>query len=330
MQKTVLVTGAGGFIGLSVVKTYVEYGWKVLALLHKHTPEELSKLKNVEIIKGDVTNKDFMISLKHKVDVVAHVAGLASDIGNEQKFIRLNYEPIKYLSEIPKEKIVYVSSSDVYGIKDFGENGISADENTPMAEFPKNPYPRYKIKSEEWLKNNCSKYVIIRPAAVWGEGDKTIEKRVADFLKTSPYIVHFGKWKGQNRWPLANVKNVAKTIVAVSQTDKFDNQAITIIDPERTSIDEYYRGIAKKYFPEKEYKSIFLPLWLGKFIGFISTSISNILKLDRPIFDPTFYAVHHISSNLDFSCDKMLEAINTLDYNQQKMGADNENYTHYI
>ena len=312
-MKTVLVTGAGGFIGFNVVKMYSEYGWRVLALVHNKIPNELYNINNVEIIKGDVTDTDFMLQFEGKVDVIAHVAGLAKDIGPESVFRKLNYESVTVLANLPKEKFIYVSTSDVYGIKDFGVNGISADESTPLKEYPKNPYPRYKIMSENWLRENCSKYVIIRPAAVWGEGDLTLEKRVIDFLSTSPYIVHFGKWRGKCRWPLANVKNVAKTIVAVSETDKFDNEAITIIDPKRTTIDEYYHEIASKNFPEKKFKNIYLPLWIGKLIGFISTTISNLLKLKEPIFDPTFYAVHHVSSNLDFSGEKMKEAIKTLE-----------------
>ena len=308
-MKSVLVTGAGGFIGLNVVKMYSKYGWKVFALVHNNIPAELNNLENVNIIQGDVTNTEFMSQFISKVDVVAHVAGLAKDIGSDNTFRALNFEPIKFLSTIPREKIVYVSTSDVYGIKDFSY----ADENTPLVEFPKNPYPHYKIMSENWLRENCENYVIIRPAAVWGEGDKTLENRVIEFLRTSPFIVHFGKWKGQNRWPLANVKNVAKTIVAVSETDEFDREAITIIDPEKTTIDEYYRSIAQKYFPDKEFKNLYLPLWLGKMIGFLSTTISNALNFREPIFDPTFYAVHHVSSNLDFSSNKMLEAIDTLE-----------------
>ena len=308
-MKTVLVTGAGGFIGLNVVKIYSEYNWRVIALVHNRIPHELYNLNNVEVIKGDVTDKEFMTQFAGQVDIVAHVAGLAKDIGSDEKFRKINFEPIKYLSKLPKDKIVYVSSSDVYGIKDFN----NADETTPFLEYPKNPYPKYKIVSELWLRENCSKYVIIRPAAVWGEGDLTLEKRVIDFLETSPYIVHFGKWKGKCRWPLANVKNVAKTIVAVSQTDEFDNEAITIIDEEKTTIDEYYRSIASKYFPQKQYKNLYLPLWVGKFAGFVSTTLSNLLRLKEPLFDPTFYAVHHVSSNLDFSCEKMLRAIKTLE-----------------
>ena len=308
-MKTVLVTGAGGFIGFNVVKMYSEYGWRVLALVHKKIPNEIYNLNNVEIIKGDVTDTEFLAQFNGKVDVIAHVAGLAKDIGNEQTFRKLNFESVTNLANLPREKFVYVSSSDVYGIKDFN----NADENSPLTEYPKNPYPRYKIMSENWLRKNCSRYVIIRPAAVWGEGDLTLEKRVIDFLETSPYIVHFGKWRGKCRWPLANVKNVAKTIVAVSETDKFDNEAITIIDPEKTTIDEYYRGIAAKNFPEKQFKNLYLPLWVGKLIGFMSTTMSNLLKLRDPIFDPTFYAVHHVSSNLDFSSKKMEEAIKTLE-----------------
>ena len=310
MDKTVLVTGAGGFIGLNVVKEYSARGWNVIALVHNNVPNHLTELQNVQIVQGDVTNEDFMMNFYHKVDIVAHVAGLAKDIGAYKLYKKLNFEPVKYLSRIPNKKFVYVSSSDVYGIKDFN----SADENTPLAEYPHNPYPHYKIASENWLRENCRiPYVIIRPAAVWGEGDKTLESRVIEFLRTSPFIVHFGKWKGKNRWPLANVKNVAKTIVSVSKFNNFDNQAITIIDPKFTSIDEYYKNIAEKYFPDKTFRNLYLPLWMGELLGIVSTATSNLLKLKEPLFDPTFYAVHHVSSNLDFKSDKMMEAINMLD-----------------
>ena len=309
MQKSVLVTGAGGFIGLNTVKMYSKYGFKVYALVHHNIPEELKTLNNVEIIKGDVTDRNFMEQSDQKFDIIAHVAGLASDIGSDKKFQKINFEPITFLAKLPKEKIVYVSSSDVYGIKDFD----NADENTPLLEFPKNPYPRYKIKSENWLRENGKNYVIIRPAAVWGEGDKTLENRVIEFLRTSPFIIHFGRWHGKNRWPLANVENVAKTIVAVSVFNDFDKQAITIIDPEKTTIDGYYRHVAQKYFPDKEFKTLTLPFFMGKILGLISTVVSNLFKLKQPIYDPTFYAVHHVSSNLDFSSEKMLKAISLLD-----------------
>lgn len=51
-----------------------------------------------------------------------------------------------------------------------------------------------------------------------------------------------------------------------------------------------------------------LPVW-QKMLGFISTTLSNLFKMKNPLLDPTYYAVHHVSSNLDFSSAKMEKAI---------------------
>ncbi|MDD3237037.1 MAG: NAD(P)-dependent oxidoreductase [Candidatus Gastranaerophilales bacterium] len=313
-SKTVVVTGAAGFIGLNIVKKYIEVGWKVYAVVHKNIPQELTKLDNVHLLQCDITNpKDFFEALGSlKPQILVHAAGLASDIGSDKKFKKINFEPIKYLSSVPTEKIIYISSTDVYGIKDFLD---AKEDTTPFEAHPLNPYPKYKIESEKWLNLNLppSKYVIIRPAAVYGDGDKTLENRVIEFLKSSPYIIHFGKWHGKNRWPLANVKNVALTIVGVSMSGDFDGMAINIIDREITSIDDYYNSIAKKYFPDKKFKTVTLPLYFGKFIGLISTLVSNLLRLKQPLFDPTFYAVHHVTSNLDFNGERQKDVIASLE-----------------
>ena len=300
--KTVFITGAAGFIGLNIAKEFVNAGWNTFALVRNNIPADLKNLPDIKIIQGDLTDKNFISNLNIDADIVVHAAGLASDTGSDEIFRKINFEPVKYLCRLPKKKFIFISSSDVYGIKDFD----NADENTPLLEYPKNPYPKYKIKSELWLKENCPvPYVFIRPAAVYGEGDKTIESRVIDFLRTSPFIIHFGRWRGKNRWPKADVKNVSKTVLALTLTDSFDNQAVTIIDPQKTTIDEYYREIAAKHFPGRKYKTITLPLAAGKALGAVSSFLSNLLHTKQPVFDPSFYAVHHVSSNLDFSSAKM-------------------------
>lgn len=309
-RKTVLITGAGGFIGLNIVKAFYSKGYKVLALVHKNIPQELKDIPNIEILQADVTDESTIAEKLKKPDFVVHAAGLASDIGSDETFRKINFEPVKFLSTLAKEKFIFISSTDVYGIKDFhGE-----DENTEFEPKPLNPYPKYKIEAEKWITKYLepSKYVIIRPAAVWGENDETLEKRVAEFLEVSPFIIHFGKWKGKNRWPLAKVENVANTCVAAALTNEFDGKAVNIIDEKYTTIDEYYKNIAKKYFPDKSFKTICLPMWVGYPIGAISTYFSNILKLKKPLFDPTLYSLRHVSSNLDFSGERMRKAISIL------------------
>lgn len=313
-NKTVLITGAGGFIGSNIVNEFLKNGFKIYAIIHNSVPEEFEHNRQVELIKCDVTDNKAVSSmfeyLSQKPEIIVHVAGLASDVGADEIFRKLNYESVKIMAQLPCKRFIYISSTDVYGIKDFnGEN----EEELPMCEFPKNPYPKYKIKSELWLKENLTseKYVIIRPAAVWGKGDKTLEKRFLGFLRMSPFIVHFGKWKGQNRWPLANVETLAKVVFSCCLTDEFTGQAVNIIDSKRTTIDEYYRELIGKYFPDKKFRTITLPMWIGKIIGLTSTILSYILRTKYPIFDPSYYALHHISSNLDFDNSKMLKILNS-------------------
>ena len=314
-KNTVLVTGASGFIGLNTVKAFLKKGFNVTAMIHNHKPKELELLGNtINFVYADIDNEKSVTKAIENMsfDFVVHVAGIAKDIGKDDLYRKVNFEPIKYLSKIPKKKFIYISSTDVYGMKDF--SGETEDE-LPFETKPINPYPKYKIESEKWLIENISKdkYVIIRPAAVYGDNDKTLEKRFVDFLKISPFIIHFGKNKGKNRWPLANVKNAAKCIVAGCITDVFNGKAINIIDDKYTTMDEYYRIVAKKYFPNKKYITISLPFYLGKVIGYISTTLSNFLSLKNPIYEPTLYALYSVSSNLDFSSDRMQQAVEIYD-----------------
>ena len=54
----------------------------------------------------------------------------------------------------------------MYGLHDFAD----ADEDTPLDERARNPYPRYKILAEKAIREQLpsQQYTILRPAAVWG------------------------------------------------------------------------------------------------------------------------------------------------------------------
>ena len=311
-SKIVLITGAGGFIGHHIVREFAKHQWTVYALIHRQLPEEFKQLPNVHIIRGSIMSPDIISQITTAIggrpEVVVHAAGLASDVGADRIYKALNFESVKTFSALPTCKLVYISSSDVYGIKDFhGE-----DEDTlPFETKPLSPYPKYKIESEKWLRANLptDKYVILRPAAVYGEGDKSIGIRMVNFLASSPFIIHFGKWKGQNRWPAAAVEKVAQVAYVAACCTDFDGQAINIIDPEHTTLDAFYRKVAAEHFPNKKFTSITLPFWVGKLLGRISTTLSNLLGRTEQLFDPSFYAVHHVASNLDLSCARQQKAL---------------------
>lgn len=149
------------------------------------------------------------------------------------------------------------------------------------------------------------KWSIIRPAQVWGVGDKTLTPRIVNFLRHAPCIVHFGKWRGANRWPLAHVRNVATAALLAATAPEAAGQAINIVDNEHTSIESFYRLLASVYLPDKTFRSITIPFWCGVVYGAIISALSNLFNLDHPLADPSLYALYSISHNLDFGNQRM-------------------------
>jgi nucleoside-diphosphate-sugar epimerase len=196
-----------------------------------------------------------------------------------------------------------MSTTDVYGIRDFS----GAGEDTPLANNRRNPYPKYKILAEEHIRRSlpADRYVILRPAFVWGPGDTTLMPRAIAFLRASPVIVHFGPWRGHNRWPLAYVGNVARVAWAAATSDAAPGEAYNVVDPEPTSVDDYYRLLIDLFLPERSgIRSLSLPLALAWPTAALSTAVSKLLNRQHPIYDPSLYGLWHLSHSQDFSGQK--------------------------
>lgn len=318
---SVLVTGAAGFIGARIVEEFAVRGRHVIALVHKKEDafwQPRVGAGAVSVLKGDITQpallRERLVTLLREqgrgLDVVVHAAARASDVGRRNLFREVNFEGTRNMARIGlaagARRFVYISTTDVYGLRDF--NGERETE-LALAMTVRNPYPEYKIQAEQWLRENLApeQWTVLRPAQVWGAGDTTLTPRILGFLRVSPFIVHFGKWRGRNRWPLAHVRNVAAAAFLAAADARAGGQAYTVADSEHTSIDEFYRLLAAAYLPGKRFRTLVLPRWSGLAFGWVVSTLSNLLNLDTPFADPSLYAVYSVSCNLDFSNERLLE-----------------------
>ncbi len=310
-MERILITGAGGYIGSNAAEYFQRQGYCLTGMVHDTVSQRFSDC-GAEAIHADLNDFDSLGRLfVNDYDYVIHIAARASDVGRDEWFRIANFEAVKHLAKLSMEhnakRFVYLSTADVYGLHDFsGETEEQLQFDTAVT----NPYPKYKIKSELWLKDNLpsERFSCVRPCVVFGNGDTTITPRTIAFLKSTPILPHFGKWRGQNRWPLAHVKNVCQTLHAAMLLPQAGGQGVTVLDSRRTTLSGYYHGLAATVCPEKSLREISLPYSLIWPVAWLSTHLSRT----KPLFAPTLYALDTIAHNLDFSNERMLTWLSRL------------------
>ena len=135
-NKTVLVTGAVGFIGANLSKRLLETvnGIKVIGLdsvndyydvsLKEARIKQLDNFDNFTFIKGNIADKTLVESVfeKYKPQVVVNLAaqaGVRYSITNPDAYIESNlvgfFNILEACRNHPVEHLVYASSSSVYG-----------------------------------------------------------------------------------------------------------------------------------------------------------------------------------------------------------------------
>lgn len=134
--KTILITGAAGFIGANLAKRVLQDddSVKVVGLdnmnayydvrLKENRLKELEQYPNFTFVKGDLADKPLIDSLfeQHGFAVVVNLgaqAGVRYSITNPDAYVQSNligfYNILEACRHYPVEHLVYASSSSVYG-----------------------------------------------------------------------------------------------------------------------------------------------------------------------------------------------------------------------
>lgn len=247
-NKTVLITGANGFIGRHLSAALQPDVGK-LKLLQRRDDDEASPQpgENTEVIVSPNYLKQAPYDIFSGVDVVIHTAGLAHSSQENlsaQKYNALNATATKQLA-------ITAASANVKRFIFLSSIGVSGEDNTtPFTEDdepePRGPYALSKLQAEQKLKEVSAEtsleYVIVRPPLVYGKGApgnfRALVKLVATGLPLPLGAVH-------NRRNLCSVDNLTSFLTKAISHDQAANQLFLVSDDEAVSTKEIVQYIAE-------------------------------------------------------------------------------------
>lgn len=243
----ILVTGGCGYVGTILITKLLERKHKVTSLDTKWFGDYLPRHKNLKNIKKNILNineKD----LKN-VDIIIHLASIAND---PMSLLDKNfswevsclgtYNLMRYAVKSKVKKVIYASSSSVYGIK--REKKVSED----LLLKPISLYNKAKMITEKVIESFKDKidYVIIRPATVCGFSprmrfDVTVNALTLSALLNSKILVNGGK---QIR-PNIHIEDMVDLYLFLIDNKKIKNQTFNA-GFENLSINNIAKLVAKK------------------------------------------------------------------------------------
>jgi NAD dependent epimerase/dehydratase len=177
--KSVLVTGADGFIGSHLVEALVAQGVQVRALAYYNSfnswgwLDESPVLSKIEVVTGDVRDPGFCRGLVKDVDTVFHLAALIAipySYVAPESYIQTNVTGTSNMClaalDAGVKRFLHTSTSEVYGTAQY----VPIDEKHPMQ--PQSPYSASKIGADAMAMSyfNAMKLplTIVRPFNTYG------------------------------------------------------------------------------------------------------------------------------------------------------------------
>ncbi len=244
-EKNILITGASGFIGNFLTDEALARGYIVYAAVRETTDTTFLRKKNVNIVEIDFTEcSDIFekINSLPPLKYLIHNAGIIK-AARKEEFHQVNYGNTKRLldalmrtSKVP-DKFLYVSSLASLGPCNgqFKSPIGLLTEPSPVTEYGKSKLETERlIESNQWLP-----YIILRPTAVYGPGDRDLLKLIR--LINMGIDLQIGS--GNQRLTFIYVKDLVNLAFIALESDK-SNKSYCVSDGNPYSEYDFGRTVA--------------------------------------------------------------------------------------
>jgi dTDP-glucose 4,6-dehydratase len=253
--RSVLVTGAGGFIGSHLAERLVEIGAKTRAMVHYNALGSWGWLdrsvykSQMEVFAGDLADRDSVRRAMDGVEVVFHLGALIAipySYHAPLSYVRTNIEGtlnvLQAARDLGTARVLHTSTSEVYGTALYAP----IDEKHPLQ--GQSPYSASKIGADKLVEAFHLSFgvpaVTVRPFNTFGprQSTRAVIPTIISQLLAGP-IVKLGKLT-----PTRDMNFVSNTVAAfirVAEVDAAIGRTIQFGSGREISIGDLAHLIAK-------------------------------------------------------------------------------------
>ncbi len=249
-----LITGGAGFLGINLVRYLDSRGYKVASL--DVVPFDYKDMNDkIEIITGDIRNKEIVEQAVQGRDIIVHTAA-ALPLYKPEDIYSTDIDGTRNMIEAGKragiKRFIHISSTAVYGIPD----------HHPLLEDDKldgvGPYGEAKILAEEEclkMRKEGMCVPILRPKSFIGPERLGVFDLLYDWALDGRGFPMIGS--GKNRYQLLDVEDLCDAIYSCATLDEnIVNDTFNIGAKEFTTMREDYQAVLDFAGHGKKIKSL--------------------------------------------------------------------------
>ena len=217
-NKSVVITGANGFVGMNVSRYLSKNGFKIIGIVRKG--KKKSSYPGKYIISENLSEKNLVSKIKGS-SVLLHFIGQGKqtiDSDYEHVNVSLTKNVIKLCKKAKIKKIIYIS-------------GLGVDEYTTLGYFIS------KFKAEQEIIRSGLDYVIFRASYIIGKDDPLSQNLHRQIQKGKVVIPGSGNYRFQ---PIF-IDDVAKVILKSITGNSFSNKILDLVGPQVVDYNSFIR-----------------------------------------------------------------------------------------
>jgi|GEM_PF-406918 len=263
--RSVLVTGANGFVGSSLTRALLARGIRV-RMTGRERSEPLAALGAEWFPMPDLSGEVDWSPTLAGMDAVVHLAAVAHRFESVTPEMRTLYDQVNHratrslAAAIAREpgvrRFLFISSVRVHG----DPVSLPVREDSPMA--PVTPYDSSKVDAEnavrEWLAPGSARWAILRPAMVYGPGNRGNMAKLEGLIRAGIPVPLPRRPNRRSFLFIGNLVSAMETYLTAG--DPPSGRTWILADPTPASTEDLVRALGRSM--EIRVRLMHLPDWI--------------------------------------------------------------------